>query len=62
VALQDIPDRLIADLIARVGQRPRNPVIDHLFGCDDFWVDIGVLWQYGCEVHLVSRHMSVTGG
>src|SRR5262249_6865168 len=27
VALQDIADRLIADLVSKIGQRPRNPVI-----------------------------------
>src|SRR5262249_54514223 len=27
VALQDIADRLIADLVPKIGQRPRNPVI-----------------------------------
>ena len=27
VALQDIADRLIADLVPQIGQRPRNPVI-----------------------------------
>jgi len=27
VALQDIADRLIANLIPQIGQRPRNPVI-----------------------------------
>jgi len=27
VTLQDIADRLIADLIPQIGQRPRNPVI-----------------------------------
>src|SRR6266511_2975217 len=27
MALQDIADRLIADLVPQIGQRPRNPVI-----------------------------------
>src|SRR3979411_1808481 len=27
VALQDIADGLIADLVSQIGQRPRNPVI-----------------------------------
>ena len=27
MALQDIADRLIADLISQIGQRPHNPVI-----------------------------------